>query len=386
MTGGDNSGDGDDRLAEHIVAALAPCQYEGLISRHTVDAICRSDCGALPAAITSLFGFECQLGQEKPAADFLVRIGAEPGEWSALDVAGRDDAVWRGVATLLRTRARPRSPLAALLKNIWLEYDFIDPADPATTLNVFFGTDKIARGADTKWAMDLAAMLRGERLSAACRQVMKRLVAALPQAARVFQIGVMCARPRTPLRVCVIGPELDEVCSFLSAARWSGALPRVVDTLNHFAPVIDHVALDLDILDDGRIGTKLGIELYQAPGADIGPQFVELISRLAAGKFCVPQKATGLLAWGGITHERRHRNLWPAALMVRRALRGGGESSTFCRWLHHIKIVIDGHAPPAAKAYLAVGHVFLADSAIRDLLRRTTEETGAHQLVRHMQS
>jgi hypothetical protein len=78
-----------------------------------------------------------------------------------------------------------------------------------------------------------------------------------------------------------------------------------------------------------------------------------------------------LLAWSGITHERLYRDLWPTGLLIRKALRGGGEASTFCRWLHHVKIVLAPDAPPAAKAYLAVSHAFLADATIRDALERT---------------
>ncbi len=134
--------------------------------------------------------------------------------------------------------------------------------------------------------------------------------------------------------------------------------------------MIDQVALDLDILDEGRLVPKLGIELYQKPGVDLGPRIVEFIGRLRDDNLCLPQKAIGLLAWGGITHERRYRDLWPATLIARKALRSGSESSTFCRWLHHVKIVLEPGAPPIAKAYLAVGHAFLADSAIREALQR----------------
>jgi hypothetical protein len=366
------SAPGDDNLADHIVAALAPCQNEGLLSHSTIEDICRSKGGSLPAGMTSLFGFECQLGQEEPVADFLVRIGAEPGEWPVLEshAAGQDGETWRRIAALLRARAEPRWPPAAMLKNLWLEYDLIRPADTASVPSVFFGTERLTRNAEAGWVTELVATLRGEPLSVASRHKLNELVAALPEAARLFQVGIMCSRPRAPLRVCVIDLELGEVSSFLSAASWPGELPRVEETLKRFASVIDQVALDLDILDEGRLVPKLGIELYQKPGVDLGPRIVELIGRLRDDNLCLPQKAIGLLAWGGITHERRYRDLWPATLIARKALRGGSESSTFCRWLHHVKIVLEPGAPPIAKAYLAVGHAFLADSAIREALQR----------------
>ncbi len=143
-----------------------------------------------------------------------------------------------------------------------------------------------------------------------------------------------------------------------------------------FAPAIDHVALDLDVRDDGRIAPKLGIELYLKLDSGSGPPLVELIGRLRQGNLCLPQKAEGLFAWAGITHERLHPELLPAALLAGKALRRGGESRTFCRWLPHVKIVVEPDAPPTAKAYLAVGHAFLADSAIREALQRAAPGPG----------
>jgi hypothetical protein len=58
--------------------------------------------------------------------------------------------------------------------------------------------------------------------------------------------------------------------------------------------------------------------------------------------------------------------------IIRGALRGGDESSTFCRWLHHAKIVLEPDAPPIAKAYLAVSHAFLSDSTICEMLQPVT--------------
>ena len=129
-------------MADHIAAALAPCRHEGLLSRRAISDICQSESGSLPAGMTSLFGFECRLGQEEPVADFLVRIGAGPGEWAVLEryAASRDGEVWKRLAALLGERAPPGSPLASVLKNLWLEYDLVGPQDTAFAPSVFFGT------------------------------------------------------------------------------------------------------------------------------------------------------------------------------------------------------------------------------------------------------
>jgi hypothetical protein len=264
---------------------------------------------------------------------------------------------------------------------MWLEYDLSEPMNTRSAPSVFFGTDRLTRGAETEWAADLAERLRGEPLTTASRRTLHELVAVLPSAAKLFQAGIMCSRPRAPLRVCVIGQELDEISSFLSRARWPGEWVSVAETLKEITPLINDVALDLDIFDDGGLGAKLGIELYQKHSTDLSQRVIELITRLTGANLCLPQKAQGLLAWSGITHERRYPELWPAPLITCRAMRGGSESSTFCRWLHHIKIVLDPGTPPAAKAYLAISHQFLADSVIREALQRATLTSGSEGLV-----
>lgn len=370
----------DDPLADHIRAALAPCNYEGLLSRSSTDAICRSKCGSLPAGMTSLFGFECQLGQKEPNADFLVRIGTEPGEWPMLELyaGAQQEKLWRRIRGLLEERAKPDSLLSNMLQNLWLEYDLVNSASTISIPSAFFGTSHLTRKAESAWAVALAETLRGEPLPVAVRRKINDLIEVLPEAARIFQIGVMCARPQAPLRVCVIGQKSDEISAFLAAARWPGEWAQVAEVLEQFASVIDSVAIDLDILEDGQLAPKLGVELYQKQNKDLGLRVVELVKRLADNNLCIPEKATGLLAWSGITHERRHRDIWPAALMTRKALRGRSESSMFCRWLHHIKIVFDHGALPAAKAYLAVSHVFMDDSVLHEVLQKnfvSTQET-----------
>jgi hypothetical protein len=363
-----SGGGADDSLGSHIAAALAPLRDEALLSRDTIDAISRAPGAALPAAMTSLFGFECRLGEAEPAADFLVRTGAAPDEWPILErfVTGRGGEVWPCVADLLRQRAGPNSPLASALRNLWLEFDLVGRGDAAARPSIFFGTDRLIRGADTAWAEAMLVTLSGNAVSAAKRGCFARLTQALPASARLFQVGVMGARPDAPLRVCAIGQELAEVPSFLAAARWPGEIGRVEHCLARYAPFADHVALDFDVDDDGGLAPRIGIELYNAPDQNLAAQQRAMIERLRADDLCLPAKTNGLAAWGGITHERRHRDLWPPPLLARRAALGGNLGSTFCRWLHHVKITLEPQGPANAKAYLAIAHVFLSDATIRD--------------------
>jgi hypothetical protein len=360
-----------DLMGTHIRAALASWRRHGLLSPASIDEICRSQVADLPAQMTSRFGFECRLGEQEPTTDFLVRAGAHQEEWSALEryAAGLSSLPWTGIRSLLAGRAG--------LKNLWLEYDFAIPANKPPMPSVFLGSDELTSGAATEGAASALGTLRARPLPPAMRCTLQDVVDALPKKAKLFQAGVMCSRPNSPLRLCLLGPEFAdaETClarDFLTAAHWPADPTPMTELLRTFSPLIDHVALDLDIREDGSLASKLGIEIYQNPERTPVHRLVALVSQLVSSDLCTPEKADGLMAWNGITHERLYPDTWPRSLVAARVLRGGGQYSTFCRWLHHVKLVYEPGAPLAAKAYLAVSHAFLTDSAIR----------GAHRFDR----
>jgi hypothetical protein len=355
---------GEDFLYTYIRAALAPWRNEGLLSRAGVDEICCSQGACLPARMTSRFGFESRLGEQEPVVDFLVRAGAHQEEWQALEhyAAGLTSLPWTGISSVLAARAG--------LKNLWLEYDFGSPANKASVPSVFLGPEGLTSGAATGHVAQALQILRGCLLPPPMRRTLQHVVEALPKKSKLFQAGVMCSRPGSPLRLCLLGPEFKSgeagsIVDFLAAAQWPADATQVTELLNTFAPLIDHVALDLDIGEDGSLAPKLGIEIYQNHGSTSADRMVALVSQLVRLGLCTRKKANGLLAWNGITHERLYPELWPRTLLAARVIRGGEEYSTFCRWLHHVKLVYEPGLSLTAKAYLAVNHAFLTDSAIR---------------------
>jgi hypothetical protein len=356
-----------DLLGTHIRAALASWKHEDLLSTAALDEICRSQAACLPAKMTSRFGFECRLGEQEPLADFLVRAGAHKEEWLTLEhyAAGLTSLPWTGIRSLLGSRAE--------LKNLWLEYDLVTQAIHSCVPSVFLGPNELASGAATEGAANALGTLRGCPLPLAVRRALQDVVEALPKKAKLFQAGVMCSRPGSPLRVCLLGPEFKStetgsVRNFLAATHWPLDSAPVTDLLKNFASLIDHLAFDLDIREDGTLAPKLGIEIYQNSNGAPADRMVELVNYLTRFGLCTRKKANGLLAWNGITHERLHPKLWPRSLVAARVIRGAGQYSTFCRWLHHVKLVYEPGVPFAAKAYLAVSHAFLTDSAIREAL------------------
>jgi len=87
-----------------------------------------------------------------------------------------------------------------------------------------------------------------------------------------------------------------------------------------------------------------------------------LVSQLTSSNLCTAEKADGLLAWNGLSHERLHPALWPKSLVAARTLRGGGQYITSSS-------PNEPRQPLTAKSYLAVSHAFLTDREIQEAHR-----------------
>src|SRR6185312_6431469 len=150
-----------------------------------------------------------------------------------------------------------------------------------------------------------------------------------------------------------------EIEPYLAAIGWPGARAALAVLLRRLAPLVDHFRLDLDLADS--VLPPLGLECYIAEPARMAERFLALVQALTEDGLCLPEKAAGLMAWFGITHERRHRAIWPPSLLQLKAALGLEEASIFRRWIHHLKITIDGKGGVSAKAYLAVAPGFIAE-------------------------
>lgn len=369
-----------DSIAEHLAAALAPYQPEGLLSRDARRRIDRQICGRLPAAMTAIYGFECRLWEEAPEGDFLVCSGPSPEHWAALHqiAAERTDEAWQRLAQFLGQAGDAFAPRCAEIHNMWLEFDLVGAAENTGDLprpSVFLGTDHLrAMPADAsgdlplgaEWLASALTALRGNAPSASQRRALARLLAALPPDARLFQIGTMLSREEGFVRVCARGLKVEEIELYAQAAGWPGDRQQLAAAVARLRPLVDEIRLDFDLQDE--VQAPLGLECYITEAASLAERTTRFLQELVSAGLCLPQKASGLAAWFGLTHERRYRDLWPPALLARKAALGLQESSTFRRWVHHIKITLRPGESPRAKAYLAVAPAFISDAALKAAL------------------
>jgi lantibiotic modifying enzyme len=368
-----------DSLAEHLAAALAPYRPETLISRAALAEIKSRTAAHLPAGMTGLYGFECRLGETAPEADFLVCSGPAAEQWAALQrlAAGMTAPAWQRLAGFLESGA----PAAAEIHNMWLEFDLVAGpgagVDALPPPSLFFGTDRLSAMASgeaddlppqAEWLAATIETLRGSAPSPAQRRAIARCLAALPAAGRLFQIGLMLSRPEPFLRLCARDLGVEEIEPYLATIGWPGAPAPLAALLRRLAPLVDHFRLDLDLAD--RVLPPVGLECYVTEPARMAERFPALVQALTEDCLCLPEKAPGLMAWFGITHERRHATVWPPALLQKKAALGLDEASIFRRWVHHIKITLPAEGSPHAKAYLAVAPGFIADAALKAMLQQ----------------
>jgi hypothetical protein len=320
---------------------------------------------AYPTALCHQFGFECRLGEAAAEPDLAICIGPRPGQVASLAelaAARGADGVWPRLAAL----AAALQAEAAPIYNCWLEFDVAGGAVPVPS--VFVGARKPSAAsapeagggmpASQAWIGRTLAVLRGEvALPPALEAQIARVLGALPSAAWIYQAGAMTARAGAPLRLCLRGLPASAVPGFLATVGWRGDAGRV---LSRLGGLVDEVRLGLEISEDG-IGSRLGLECYVTADARLGARLPALVAALVAHGLCLEANAHALLAWPGLTHERRHAAIWPASLRAT----APGEGNVFRRWVHHVKLTIAPTGPPTAKAYIGAENVTVADAALR---------------------
>lgn len=317
----------------------------------------------LPAACSRFFGFEVPLDRPATGADVLVctRAGEER---DALALALRSPppgAAWTRLADFVRSWSDRATPWASAVHNIWTEFDTAAPAPEPPQPSVFFGVRR-GGGADLP---GIVSALTGTPLG---RESTGRLAACTAAAAAYgaepFQVGAMLSRALPAIRLCLRGAMPGDLPALLSACGHAidrAALEEVLAV--HGPPVAARVDVGLDLLPDGMLGPRLGLEL-PPPATRSG--LVAQLDALEADGLARSDRVRPLLETFGITHERRHREIWPAYL-ARLARRAGADVHGLVhRRLNHLKITLAPDMSPGLKAYVAAEVLLVSDSALKE--------------------
>jgi hypothetical protein len=175
----------------------------------------------------------------------------------------------------------------------------------------------------------------GEPASAAVRAC----VAALPQRARIFQLGLMFGRRPVQPRICVrglLGPP--ERCDLLRATRGTGPPAGLESALATLGTPFDEVALSLD-----ATGTGTGLECYVTEDrrSARAARWSAVLERCVRVGLCTARERDGLIAWPGADPVGGSRLVELEA-----------------RTLHHLKLGARHGESVRLKAYLAVDRLW----------------------------
>jgi hypothetical protein len=370
-------------LADHLRAALIPCQINALISPESLKSI-EQIAAKFPGAITDSFGFECRLGELAPKADFAIGIYPQTGGRQILQEQTLEDftpktqqesQIWSNILAFIQSWSDTTSIYHEVIDNLWLEFDYPPPGSDTTAPSLFLGFTQAAQSSlhlseiehvndpGYRWIPEAIEQLRQCPLPKSVGHMLTRLLRHLPPTAKIFQIGIMLSRPEEAIRLCIQGIPLDQLASFLVSLDWHGSIETLNSLIEGF-PDVDRINLNIDLSD--RLLDKIGIECYFGKLN----QETAFVDWLIQSNLCIAEKASALTSkWGGLTHQIQHIDAWPAELMHRSLLRSPGTCSLFYRYLHHIKLVIAADSLLQAKAYLAVRLDFLTSTELKQAIQ-----------------
>jgi hypothetical protein len=313
----------------------------------------------LPFELSSFWGFESRLGEAEAVVDILFEIkrqsrgrfilaGRYPSE---LDTLCREQDSWRRLREFAIHWADSGHDFAKSIRNIWLEFDTASAGglrEAAHILQqpcIFLGPDTVSL------QKSRAAEVIGEALEVLQQQGsqrwdIKRFIYHMPEEAQVFQVGLMLSRANTGLRICVFRLKNEDVIPWLAEMGWPGDTAALSELLQRLPEGLDAFAVDVNLLPDGRLAEKIGIECYMDWLVDDPRQWEPMIRLMEKENLCIPAKSTGLIDFQGSTVVPEEWNRPSEGKMYTRLYRR----------IHHIKLSVESERFTEAKAYLAINH------------------------------
>ena len=266
----------------------------------------------LPIHVTdNRFGFEFDLGDPGPAADFCVV--PVPGSRLAGfyvrqgELAPPESAAAALGAFLAEQAGNPQALLSAGGGGIILEYDLVGtPSDQPRPPGIYIVTSDVQdesrrerlfgdpeRLAAALWAVS------GRTPDADVLREMLRVYRALSPIAGVSPAGILPGRAQRAVRLIIQTHSAEDAAALLERIRWPGSPAEVVDVYESLSDLTrEDVSLSVDVTPEG-ISPRLGLEFHRpAAWHELDRRgWGRLIDRLEERGWCLPEKAIGLKAW-----------------------------------------------------------------------------------------
>ncbi len=298
------------------------------------------------SVIDNRFGFEFDLCDSEPAADFCVvpAPGSRLAEFYVRqgELAPPESAA-AALGAFLDEQTRDPQALLAQGGGVILEYDlagissdqpappgiFIVPQeiqDSSHTRQLFGDPDRLAAAlwAVAAWTPDDAIL----------RQ-MRRIYQAMPSIGSVTQAGILPGRTQRAVRLIIFAQSGEGAVDALERLGWSGSLADVAAVLESLAELTrPGISLSVDVTAGG-VSPRLGLEFHRpVEWHDLDRTgWGRLIDRLEERGWCRPEKGQGLKAWPRVEQAFDQAGVY----LVRQSI-------------NHVKAVVD-RGSTTAKAY-----------------------------------
>jgi hypothetical protein len=310
-----------------------------------------------PDSLSSSFGFESRLLSAAGDVDFALHVTADKREVlagldskSAFARTFGENPAWQRVLQFSRRWADPSSELHYLVADIWLEFDLCggvrSGGRDVPIPGLFFRPTGPGLHPDTSsrydWLLERALpILMEEAPSYALRERFRSCMEKLPDAASIFQVGLLLGRDQRSVRLCLTGME-DELAAYLTSIGCDLAVPEIQAAMAKLSQYVDGIIVDIDVGE--TVFPRVGIEgvyhsLYR-PCVD--GRWRSLLDHLVEEGLCCPDFRDRLLDYVGLslTKTLYHR--------------------IYIRALSHIKLQFDATHNVRAKAYFGATHWPLA--------------------------
>ena len=327
-----------------LMQALRPRIPESLLAGRGWDRLL-GRIGDLPAAAAAgLCGFELELGDPVPAADFSVAVTSGP-------------VVRHFVANSEAAATSTEAWLGAYLADwsgsgdwLMLAYDIMGVAEgrqaaPAVYLRSEGKSLSGGAAFDPDRLAEVLGPLLGRDGHGYTHRALMRAFAALPPTATAVFAAASPDRVPRSVRLVVAEVAMSQVETFFDRLEWPGSMSGLLRLLSAMQDVSERFMIAFDINEDGAL-PRLGFEMY--PTTVVGADYQALLSawltttradwygltgRLVDMALCLPEKAEGLLSWP------KCHNVY-----------GKDGAYRLYMGINHVKLVIDG-AHMQAKAY-----------------------------------
>jgi hypothetical protein len=349
------------RLADSLDLVL-PALPPELVPPDKLPAL-RSLAAALAPTIRC--GFEVRLGDSASEVDFQQGVLALPDERERLRAHISPDGPWNGVGELLDRWLDASSPLSRGIEALWLEFD----RPPLSSLSVFVGLDRsLADPAGV--AYEALDALAGRAGWARSQDALGRCIGACPDGAYVSHLGLMLGRAAPFLRVNVKRLEPGDLEGYLREVGWPGRPDAAVELMRELHPLVDGVAVCLDV--GAHVQPRLGFECHLEGQPPAEARWARFLDELVARGWCTARKRDALLAWPGLVVPEAGAGAWPAHILREALLHPPDDFTTLERRLNHVKVTYEPGATPAAKGYFGFLHRWLQPGLDGDEPERAT--------------